>query len=187
LNAVKYLLSAAVLLLFAYWTFRRIVRHRYLQKGKLNLFASLLQLLVFVAYFGFPTLFNPPKWYLFWQYQGEPDVLLHFSGLVLICLGILVAFGTMGWFGLKKAFGIDTGGLTKDGPYRFSRNPQIIGGFLLVCGSFLQQPSWSMLGWATIYGIIAHWMVVTEEEHLSQIFGEEYTTYCTSVPRYILR
>jgi protein-S-isoprenylcysteine O-methyltransferase Ste14 len=44
-----------------------------------------------------------------------------------------------------------------------------------------------MLGWLTIYSIIAHWMVVTEEEHLSQIFGEEYTTYCTSVPRYVPR
>jgi len=28
-------------------------------------------------------------------------------------------------------------------------------------------------------------MATTEEEHLAQVFGEEYQQYCAKVPRYV--
>lgn len=55
----------------------------------------------------------------------------------------------------------------------------------MVVGTLLQNLSMYMVGWMVIYVIISHWMVITEEEHLHRIYGEEYEKYCTEVPRYL--
>lgn len=186
MNPGIYLLLALLFLAFAYWVFRRVVRRDYQNRGQLSSFASLMQFLVFVAYFAFPFLFNPPEWPWFWLPTGGSTRVLQITGLALICLGFLIAFGTMGWFGIRKAFGLQAEGLTMNGPYKYSRNPQIIGGTFLVLGTFIQWPSIYALGWALMYILIAHWMVRTEEEYLLQLFGEEYMQYCSKVPRYII-
>jgi len=105
---------------------------------------------------------------------------------LLVCIGIIGSFGTMAWFGIKRAFGMSVDGLKKAGPYKISRNPQILGGYLLVIGTSLQWPSLYMFGWILMYAIIAHWMILSEESHLLQIFGEEYKVFCSEVPRYLL-
>jgi protein-S-isoprenylcysteine O-methyltransferase Ste14 len=92
----------------------------------------------------------------------------------------------MSWFGIKRAFGIHIDGLKEEGPYQISRNPQILGGYLLVIGTSLQWPSLYSLCWILLYAIITHWMVITEEEHLRRIYGEEYEEYCSKVPRYLI-
>ena len=186
MNPTTYLLLALLLLTFSYWVFRRVVKRAYQTRGRLGPVASLLQLFVFVAYFGFAFLYNPGEWFWFWRPSGGATPALQLAGLLLICLGFLVAFGTMGWFGMRKAFGLEAEGLTTTGPYSVSRNPQIIGGYLLVLGSIIQWPSLYALGWGLIYVLIAHWMITTEEEHLAQIFGAEYAAYCKKVPRTII-
>jgi protein-S-isoprenylcysteine O-methyltransferase Ste14 len=40
-------------------------------------------------------------------------------------------------------------------------------------------------GLDVLYGVISHWMVITEEEHLQASLGEEYVRYCQKVPRYL--
>ena len=37
-----------------------------------------------------------------------------------------------------------------------------------------------------MYVLISHWMVITEEEHLTRIYGEDFEVYCLEVPRYLL-
>ena len=91
----------------------------------------------------------------------------------------------MAWFGIGKAFGLDVSGLTKWGPYKLSRNPQILGGYLLVLGTALQRLSIYSIGWVFMYAIIGHWMILTEEEYLSQIYEDEYKQFCKQVPRYL--
>ena len=186
MHPVIYLFLAFVLLGFAYHVFRRIVRRDYLERGKLSPFASVLQLLVFCGYFFFPYLFNPPEWVWFWRLSGSWTRYGQLIGFVLICLGFLAAFGTMAWFGIGKAFGLNVSGLTNQGPYKISRNPQILGGYLLVIGTAIQWLSLYSLGWVLLYAIIGHWMILTEEEHLLQVFGEEYERYCAEVPRYLI-
>jgi len=186
-NASLTLLLALLLLLFAHVVFRRIVRRSYSVHGRLSGLASVLQLLVFVAYMSFPCLFNPPEWLCFWRVPESSNRFLFLSGLVVTCLGFVVAFGTMGWFGIAKAFGLSREGLTRRGPYRISRNPQILGGYLLVIGTSLQWPSVYSLGWLLMYAIIGHWMVITEEEHLLKVFGDDFQRYCAEVPRYLGR
>jgi protein-S-isoprenylcysteine O-methyltransferase Ste14 len=185
LKAIIILILALALLVFAFVVFRRIVRRDYLLRGRLSTFASSLQLVVFVGLFSFPYLYNPPDWPWFWLLNSPSSPVRQVAGLVLICIGFLVAFGTMAWFGMGKAFGIKVAGLIRDGPYSVSTNPQILGGYLLIAGTSVQWPSIYAIGWILLYGIIAHWMVITEEEHLTMIFGADYESYCEEVPRYL--
>jgi protein-S-isoprenylcysteine O-methyltransferase Ste14 len=180
-----YFVFAFLLLIFAYVVFRIIVRHAYNAQGRLGILSSSLQLLVFASFFTFPYLFNSPEWAWFWKVKDASSKGCYIAGLLVICVGFLIAFGTMAWFGLGRAFGLHTDGLNKSGPYKISRNPQILGGFLLVIGTSLQAPSLNMVGWMLIYILIAHWMITTEEEYLHRIFGAEYEEYCSEVPRYL--
>lgn len=68
-------------------------------------------------------------------------------------------------------------------PRDWSRNPQLLGGFLAVIGVVVLWPSLYALGWAAMYGIMGHWMVLAEEEHLRKQ-NEGYERYCRRVPRY---
>jgi len=112
---------------------------------------------------------------------------LRTCGILCITAGLLSAFGTMSWFGLRRAFGLDVSRLLQSGPYRLSRNPQLVFGILLVVGTVILWPSWYAAGWAVLYAVIAHLMVLTEEEHLHAEYGEEYDSSCARVPRYLGR
>ena len=186
MKQILYIFLAILQLIFAYVVFRLIVRRDYITRGRLSTLSSSLQLIVFAGFFSFPYLFNPPEWAWFWVESTSSSQGFHLAGLVLIGIGFITAFGTMAWFGIKRAFGIFIDGLKKEGPYKLSRNPQIIGGYLLVIGTSLQRPSLYTIGWILMYAIVTHWMVITEEEHLLRIFGEEYEEYCSEVPRYLL-
>ena len=125
-----HILLAILLLLFAYIVFRRIVRRDYHDRGQLGAVTSIMQLSVFVGYFSFPYLFNPPEWVWFWNLSGSAPQALQLLGFGLICMGFFAAFGAMAWFGMGKAFGVIVEGITTQGPYKISRNPQILGGYL---------------------------------------------------------
>lgn len=187
MDMAVYLIFALLLLIFAYVVFRRFVRRDYQVRGRLSPLSSLAQLLVFLGYFCFPYLYNPSEWSYFWRLSVSSTPILQLGGLILIILGFVAAFGTMVWFGIGKAFGVKVEGITTEGPYRISRNPQVLGGYLLVLGAFIQWPSMYALGWVLMYALIMHWMVITEEEHLLRVFGEAYEGYCLEVPRYLFR
>ncbi|MBM3126265.1 MAG: isoprenylcysteine carboxylmethyltransferase family protein [Chloroflexi bacterium] len=181
----NYLLFSFLLLLAAYVIFRRLIRRVYLEKGRLTWLSTSLQLVIFGGVIAFPYLFYPPEWPWFWRVEGYAEPGLRISGMIVIVLGFVVAIGTMIWFGLKRALGFEAKGLVRKGLYRFTRNPQILGGYLLVGGTVLQQPSWYGVGWILLYGWVGHWMIRTEEEHLRSRFGEEYERYCADTPRYL--
>jgi protein-S-isoprenylcysteine O-methyltransferase Ste14 len=185
MKTVIYFGAAALLIALAFVVFRVIVRRDYQRKGRATLLSSLLELLVMGLYVGFPYLYNPPQWVLFWSRAvpvSEPQWIL---GVVCIVIGLISTFGTMFWFGLRRAFGLQAKGLIQSGPYRVARNPQLVFFVLVVLGAVVLWPSWYALGWVALYGMVVHPMVVTEEEHLLAVFGEEYARYCQRVPRYV--
>lgn len=179
--------SAIGLLLLAYLVFRRVARRSYEQHGRLTGFAACLQFLVILGVIAFPFIYNPRQWQWFWILETSSGRGWATAGFVIILLGFLVAFGTMLWFGLRRAFGLSGQGLVRSGPYRWSRNPQIVGGYLLVIGSSLQWPSLGACGWLVVWALATHWMILAEEEHLRRQFGEEYVRFCREVPRYLGR
>ena len=131
---IVYAISALVLISGAFLVFRIIVRRDYQRNEHLSPFSSFLELLIWGLCLAFPCIYNPPDWPWFWKLDSRSSVLPPI-GLACIALGMALAFGTMSWFGLRRAFGLQVDALIQTGPYRVSRNPQILGGALMVIGS----------------------------------------------------
>ena len=185
MRVVAYFASSFLLIVIAFAVFRVVVRRDYRRKGRLTLASSILQVLVWGLYMSFPYIYNPPGWVRFFSPDVPVGALVRVAGLICIAVGLVSAFGTMIWFGLRRAIGLQVDELLRRGPYRISRNPQLAGGSFLVIGTVLLWPSWYALGWAVLYGVVGHLMVMTEEEHLREVYSEEYERYCGQVPRYI--
>jgi protein-S-isoprenylcysteine O-methyltransferase Ste14 len=134
---------------------------------------------------GFPYLYNPPGWVRFWSPDVPVGPLLRTIGVTCTVVGVALTLGLMVWFGLRRALGLAVTGLARSGPYRLTRNPQLLAASLFVVGPALLWPSWYALGWVLLYGIVAHLMVLTEEEHLRRVHGEAYAAYCRQVARYL--
>lgn len=66
--------------------------------------SSLLELLVWGLYMSFPYLYNPPQWMSFWSREVPVSELLRTAGVISIAIGLVTAFGTMFWFGLRRTF-----------------------------------------------------------------------------------
>ncbi|MBN1992452.1 MAG: hypothetical protein JW953_07080 [Anaerolineae bacterium] len=180
-----YLISALLLLVAAFAIFRIFVRRDYRQTGRLTWFSSFLELLIWGLYMSFPYIYNPPQWIWFWSDHVPVSTFLRIIGLVCIISGLALAFITMLWFGLRRAFGLEVNELIQAGPYRVTRNPQIVGGFLLVVGSVVLWPSGYAVGWVILYLTISHLMIITEEEHLHKVYPEACRQYCRQTPRYL--
>jgi uncharacterized membrane protein (UPF0127 family)/protein-S-isoprenylcysteine O-methyltransferase Ste14 len=182
---VVYCCAAALLVAAAFVVFRVLVRRDYRLSGRLMWHSSLLELLVWTAYMSFPYLYSPRGWPYLWSPEVPVGALLRIVGVVCIAVGLVASFGTMAWFGLRRAFGVHVEGLVQGGPYRATRNPQMVGFGLVVLGVLASWPSWRTAGWVVLFGVIGHLMVLTEEEHLLRAHGEAYARYRRRVPRYL--
>ena len=178
-----YLTASSVLLLAAYIIFRIFVRRDYHRKGKLTLLSTCLEFLIAFLYFSFPCLYLRPDWWML-RLEEVPPVNRVIGSIGLI-IGLVIMLTAMAGLGFRRACGQEVNILKTSGSYRFSRNPQITGFALGVIGIFTYWPSWYAVGWALFYIPIFHMMVLTEEEHLSAVYGEQYERYCQRVPRYI--
>lgn len=179
-----YLVSTLLLLVTAFVVFRILVRHDYRLKGRPTPFTIFLELVVWGMIVCFPSIYNPQDWWLFWFADAPVHPIIRFLGIIITTTGIAVMVVSMISLGFGTTFGQKHASLMRSGLYRFSRNPQIVGFGLMVVGVVMLWPSWYALGWLVIFAVIAHMMVVTEEEHLRKLIGKEYEEYCKNVPRY---
>ena len=175
-----YLITASLLLIGAYVTFRIIVRRDYQRRGKLTSLSSALETSVFFLWGVFTWIDLPPGWT-----PQDIHPIVNFIAWSMIIAGLTLLTIIIAWFGLRRAFGQEVNALKYSGFYRYSRNPQIMVCGMAVVGYALLWPSWHTLGWVILYVVISHMMVLTEEEHLRKTFGEEYAQYCSRVPRYL--
>jgi protein-S-isoprenylcysteine O-methyltransferase Ste14 len=177
------ILSALLLLVLAFVIFRVLVRRDYRKKGKLGWFATFLEFVIFAAHINSAYLFLPVDWPAI---PKLPDNRIQIIlGLCLSGAGLVLVLLAMGYLGFKKAFGQKVDGLKQTGLYRRTRNPQLVSYSILIIGLAILWLSWYSIVWVILYFIIAHWMVITEEEHLRDIYGESYGQYCRDVPRYL--
>ena len=169
---IRFLIFSVLLLIFSYFVFRIIVRHDYSNKQKLSPLSYLLETLVFALHANFAYIFLPVGW------PGLPKLpdnhtILFFS-ILLITFGFFILL--IAWFnlGTKESFGQDKNSLRITGLYKYSRNPQLVGFGFFLLGFVIMYISWYSIAW---------FMVLSEEEFLSQKYEQVYKDYCKTVPR----
>ncbi len=182
---VVYLPSVAVLFAAGFLIFRVLARRDYRERGHLSLPCSLLELALWLGYVAVPHIYNPPCWPYVWSCESSAPRSVAIVSYLLVITGAVLGFGSMAWLGVPRSFGRKVTSVIRSGPYRITRNPQVLGGFMMVSGIALLWPSWYALGWVALWMAMFHTMVLTEEEHLRRLDGEEYERYCQEVPRYI--
>ena len=177
---ITYSISLLLMFLGAWIIFRGIVRRGYKQNGRLTPLPFFLQILAWGLFFAFPCIYNPMDW----AWSQSLDSILGKAGWALVWVGLGAVSGALVWLGVTCSLGQEGRGLESRGPYCFTRNPQLMGGALLVVGYILLWPSWYALGWLALFATMAHLMILAEEEYLFSIYGEEYERYCKRVQRY---
>lgn len=106
------------------------------------------------------------------------------AGLPLWMGGVLLAQRALRTLGLSASLG-GSGGFTRRGPYRFSRNPQYLGYIAGLLGWALLTGSSFTLA-AGLAGILPLLLVpFAEEPWLLARYGKAYTDYCRSVRRFL--
>ena len=172
--------TSLLLIAAAFVVFRFFIRRDYLQRDRLSPFTSALQVLLFFLHALSAYIFMDVRWRNL--HQGNPTYPL---AVVLIIVGLALLLIISINFGYGQAFGVRVTGLKTTGFYRFTRNPQILAGSLFYIGWAFLWPSWGGIIWIGLLWILFHIMILTEEEHLRNAFGEEYERYCRKTPRYI--
>ncbi len=180
----------------AYWTgwlitlvlgfliFRRFVRMDYRQHGKLGVMAVLLEFVIFGLHANLIYLTFSVPWP---QLPPNPDNSLQlYLGSVITGLGLLSTVGIMAYLGFGASMGQTPAGVRSSGPYRYTRNPQLLSYGITLLGIWILYPSLEVAAWILLYTVLAYFMVTTEEEHLSNVFGKEYEEYCRNVPRFLV-
>jgi protein-S-isoprenylcysteine O-methyltransferase Ste14 len=74
-----------------------------------------------------------------------------------------------------------------NGVYRYSRNPQILGIFIMFLGMALVIGSWLNIVFLSITIITSHFSILGEEYSLEQQYGKDYLDFKKQVPRYFIR
>jgi protein-S-isoprenylcysteine O-methyltransferase Ste14 len=179
---MAYWISIPIVILIGLLIFRVFVRRDYLRKGSLSVFSTFLEFLIFGLHANLPYLYLETPWP---QFPPLPaSTFLRVTGFTLLIVGLLAVLGIMAYLGFKTTVGDQPQQLRQTGPYAWSRNPQLITYSVVMLGFAILYPSWQAAAWMALYAVIAHIMVLTEEEHLEKVFGAEYQKYCHQVPRY---
>ena len=184
---IRALIVLSVLLAAGVAFFRLPVRAEYRRHGRLRLGIGLAEWIVALSIFASPYLFNPPCWALVWSCPSSGPAWSRVVGLSLIAVGALLSFGSMTRLGLRRSTGLQVGVIIDRGPYRWTRNPQVLFGMAMILGVVCLWPSALALGWLLVSLAIFDAMVRTEEEHLARVHGDAYRDYCRRVPRYLGR
>lgn len=133
-----------------------------------------------------------------WILRGEPQPLGDWTqlprilGLLLIAIGLvplLVSIRDFAVAGRGTLAPIDPPRkLVRVGLYRHVRNPMYVGVVTALIGEALFFQSRSLAVYAAVVWSTFHLFVLLyEEPHLRETFGEDYETYRRAVPRWIPR
>jgi protein-S-isoprenylcysteine O-methyltransferase Ste14 len=102
-------------------------------------------------------------------------------GLILYAIGLFLVLLSIHFFGQAP-----NDQPVLDGPYRFSRNPQWVGLFLVLLGLAISAKSWLLVMIVLVIGLTYHIQILAEEELCRAQYGVTYDRYLKTVPRYLL-
>lgn len=153
----------------------------YQRDGKLSAIGAILHVAMYAAH-GMLTGFL--AWG--WRWDAPPPGPLAWPGYILMALGLLGTFAGMDFFRqFGRWVGSDLPGLRTEGLYRYSRNPQFVAYGLLLIGFAVAWPQPRVLIGLAAYVLLVFLVARIEEEHLEQVYGQEYRDYCARVPRFV--
>lgn len=179
-TVMYFLIYGAIFLVFStlglWYLHREYQRFRRLSRIGLLVLVSLFALQGYYAYYWMmgPEGYNPLS-------QAAP------IGFVLMAIGLAIT--AAGMF-LPRRFrcwlGMDHSNLVTNRLYRFTRNPQYVGYFVLQVGACVAW--WNFAAWIGPVSLIflIHPLVLIEEKHLRAVYGDAYYEYCERVPRYLI-
>ena len=123
---------------------------------------------------------------------AKPDQAQFWLGLLVGILGSWLALASVSTM-LRYGEGTpapweQTKKLVLRGPYRFVRNPMMIGVMLILLAEALLLQSWGVAIWFAVFLLLnLIYLPRVEEKGLEQRFGEDYRQYKANVPRWIPR
>jgi protein-S-isoprenylcysteine O-methyltransferase Ste14 len=142
-----------------------------------------------------------PVWYAMWSFHHLPVAVASLAGVwqlpvspwlagagctVALASGTAALTAGMTRLGsYARSAGQDTSELITSGIYRWCRNPQFVGWFLLLFGVSIAGRSGLSLLLTGAFAVVVHsYTVHMEEPHLERIHGERYRRYKAVTPRY---
>lgn len=118
----------------------------------------------------------------------ETKEIFYWACVVLLALGVMfftLAIRGLGTFSLRVGLAQEKTSLRTTGVYGVSRNPMLLGLYLMALGSavYVQNPiNWILV---IIALTVHHKIILAEEISMRDRFGEQWTAYRENVRRYI--
>jgi protein-S-isoprenylcysteine O-methyltransferase Ste14 len=112
-----------------------------------------------------------------------------FAGLILVIIGVAVAFSALGIFRKRSTTTIPfetPTSLVTSGPYRFTRNPMYVGLTLVYLGvAGTRAEIWPVIVLPVMLAYVNFVVIPLEERHLRDAFGDAYAHYGARVRRWL--
>jgi protein-S-isoprenylcysteine O-methyltransferase Ste14 len=151
----------------------------------LKLLALGLPLLIVYALYAYPlaTLWLGRD--LLADYLFTPRLATDLLGVALVVVGRTIALATVATLRRHDERPGDSVRLHVAGPFRWSRNPGLVGMYVFVAGLWLITPSATMLLGIVLYVLYMDFKVRMEEDFLANRFGNAYAEYRLRTGRYL--
>jgi protein-S-isoprenylcysteine O-methyltransferase Ste14 len=180
MDPIVYLAAAAVVWGVGHLAFRGVVRRDYRLRGRLTPTSVVLEYVAVGLWVTFGCLNLPPDWP---AVGADPTATA--IGWTLFVGGFVMVLVNIVHLGVLRSHGQRARPLKRSGFYGLTRNPQIVCFLAAMLGYLVLWPTWRSAGILALAAALSHMMVLTEEEHLENIFGDEYRSYRDRVPRYV--
>lgn len=160
------------------WVIRR-ARRDYESRGRLSTEVSTVGWILYIAHL-LTTLGAAWRSTQSLPLRGKPSMFL--GGSLAIFGSLFFAASVREFRSFGQMSGTETRNLVTSGPYRYSRNPQIVGWTLALFGASIVGRSSKALLLTVAFLLIHRLYFVAEEQHLERTFGEEYRRYRSKTP-----
>lgn len=163
------------------WLLRRIEQD-YEARGRLSKLTSMASWTLYLLHAGLTmSAARHPSRPL--PVRRKPAVTL--GGTCALLGSTLFGASALKFRSFEQVSGLEAGELMTSGPYRFSRNPQIVGWGLALLGASLAGRSGAALLLTATFFFVHRLHAPIEERHLERTFGEQYRRYRANVPRFL--
>lgn len=109
------------------------------------------------------------------------------GGVLVVAGAAIFAAGVSAFRSFAQMSGTSNKGLVTGGIYRYSRNPQNVGGGLVLFGMAIAGLSGFALLLVAAFALAFRLYLRSEEEHMRRLYGTEWQRYAARAPRVLGR